>query len=66
MYDKITDFNFLEEKNNIKIHSYSSCYKNCFPTNILKEDLKLIWLSEKEVPQNIIIDIFKEHQLINL
>ncbi len=59
MYDKITDFNFLEEKNNIKIHSYSSCYKNCFPTNILKEDLKLIWLSEKEVPQNIIIDISK-------
>ena len=56
MYDKITDFNFLEEKINIKIHSYSSCYKNCFPKNI-KEDLKLIWLSEKEVPQNIIIDI---------
>ena len=59
MYDRITDFNFLDEKNNIKIHSYSSCYKNCSPKNILKEDLKLIWLSEKEVPQNIIIDISK-------
>ena len=31
--------------------------KNCSPKNILKEDLKLIWLSEKEVPQTIIIDI---------
>ena len=59
MYDKISDFNYIDEKNNIKIISFSSSHKNCLAKNILNEDLKLIWLSEKEVPQNIIIDISK-------
>ena len=57
MYDRDLDFNFIDEKNNVKIVSFSSSHKNCSPKNILNEDLKLIWLSEKEVPQTIIIDI---------
>ena len=57
MYDRDLDFNFIDEKNNVKIISFTSCHKNCSPKNLLKEDLKLIWLSEKEVPQTIIIDI---------
>ena len=57
MYDRDLDFNFIDEKNNVKIVSFSSSHKNCSPKNILNEDLKLIWLSEKEVPQSIIIDI---------
>ena len=57
MYDRDLDFNYIDEKNNVEIVSYTSCHKNYPPQNILKEDLKLIWLSEKEVPQSIIIDI---------
>ena len=50
-------YNYLNEKNNIKIISCSS-YNKLHPIeNILKDDLKLIWLSEKDIPQNIIIDI---------
>ena len=57
MYDRDSDFNYINEKNNVEIISYTSYHKNYPPENILKEDLKLIWLSEKEVPQSIIIDI---------
>ena len=57
MYDRDLDFNYIDEKNNVEIVSFTSCHKNYPPQNILKEDLKLIWLSEKEVPQSIIIDI---------
>jgi len=57
MYDRDSDFNYINERNNVEIVSYTSCHKNYSAENILKEDLKLIWLSEKEVPQSIIIDI---------
>ncbi len=57
MYDRDSDYNYIDEKNNVKIVSCTSCHKNCQAKNILNEDLKLIWLSEKEVPQSIIIDI---------
>ena len=57
MYDRDSDYNYIDEKNNVEIVSCTSCHKNCQAKNILNEDLKLIWLSEKEVPQSIIIDI---------
>ena len=57
MYDRDLDFNYIDEKNNVEIVSFTSCHKNYPPQNILKDDLKLIWLSEKEVPQSITIDI---------
>ena len=57
MYDWDSDYNYIDEKNNVEIVSCTSCHKNCQAKNILNEDLKLIWLSEKEVPQSIIIDI---------
>ena len=57
MYDRDSDYNYIDEKNNVEIVSCTSCHKNCEAKNILNEDLKLIWLSEKEVPQSIIIDI---------
>ena len=50
-------YNYLNEKNNIKIISCSSSHKSHPIENIIKDDLKLIWLSEKELPQYIIIDI---------
>ena len=50
-------YNYLNEKNNIKIISRSSSHKSHPIENIIKDDLKLIWLSEKELPQYIIIDI---------
>ena len=57
MYDRDSDYNYIDEKNNVEIVSCTSSHKNCQAKNILNEDLKLIWLSEKEVPQSIIIDI---------
>ena len=50
-------YNYLNEKNNIKIISFSSSHKSHPIENIIKDDIKLIWLSEKELPQYIIIDI---------
>ena len=50
-------YNYLNEKNNIKIISCSSSHKSHPIENIIKDDIKLIWLSEKELPQYIIIDI---------
>ena len=59
MYDKYNDYNYLNDNNNIKIISCTSYNNNSNPKNILNDDIKKIWLSEKEVPQSITIDISK-------
>ena len=50
-------FNYLSEKNNISISFCSSQTKGCNAKNILSENPKSIWLSDKNVPQTIIINL---------
>ena len=53
------EFNFVSEENNVKINYCSSQTKGCDCKNILSNNRKSIWLSEKSVPQIIIIDLSK-------
>ena len=52
-------FNFVSEENNVKINYCSSQTKGCDCKNILSNNRKSIWLSEKSVPQIIVIDLSK-------
>ena len=53
------EFNYINEENNTKIIYCSSQTKGCDCKNILSNNRKSIWLSEKNIPQIIIIDISK-------
>ena len=53
------EFNYINEENNVKIIYCSSQTKGCDCKNILSNNRKSIWLSEKNIPQIIIIDISK-------
>ena len=53
------EFNYINEENNVKIIYCSSQTKGCDSKNILSNNRKSIWLSEKSIPQIIIIDISK-------
>ena len=53
------EFNFVSEENNVKINYCSSQTKGCDCKNILSNNRKSIWLSEKSVPQIIVIDLSK-------
>ena len=50
-------YNYISEKNNVSISFCSSQSKGCPSKNILSDNQKSIWLSEKSVPQTIIINL---------
>ena len=50
-------YNYLSEKNNVTISFCSSQSKGCNSKNILSNNQKNIWLSEKNVPQTIIFNL---------
>ena len=50
-------YNYISEKNNVSISFCTSQSKGCPSKNILSDNQKSIWLSEKNVPQTIIINL---------
>ena len=50
-------YNYISEKNNVSISFCTSQSKGCPSKNILSDNQKSIWLSEKNVPQTIIINV---------
>ena len=58
-------YNYLSEKNNVTISFCSSQSKGCNSKNILSNNQKNIWLSEKNVPQTIIFNLTRMIKLPN-
>ena len=57
MFDKDNDYNYTTEINGVKVIYSSTTRKGCNARNILNNDLRTLWISEKKVPQSIILDV---------